>query len=70
MKENEGHGFQKQENKIEFYTKMEKFLARCLKQSITNKVWSTQKLRLEPCSGFLLFWIYKLMWNICNEIFL
>ena len=31
MKENEGHGFQKQENKVELYTKMEKFLARYLK---------------------------------------
>lgn len=31
MKENEGHGFQKEENKIELYTKMEKFLAKYLK---------------------------------------
>jgi dipeptidyl aminopeptidase/acylaminoacyl peptidase len=31
MKENEGHGFKKQENKIELYTKMEKFLAKYLK---------------------------------------
>ncbi|GHB58472.1 peptidase [Psychrosphaera saromensis] len=30
MKENEGHGFAKQENKIELYTKMEKFLAKYL----------------------------------------
>ncbi|MEL0648382.1 prolyl oligopeptidase family serine peptidase [Pseudoalteromonas agarivorans] len=26
MKDNEGHGFQKEENKIELYTKIEKFL--------------------------------------------
>lgn len=31
MKENEGHGFQKEENKIELYTKMERFLAKYLK---------------------------------------
>ena len=31
MKENEGHGFSKEENKIELYTKMEKFLAKHLK---------------------------------------
>ena len=30
MKENEGHGFQKQENKIELYTKIEKFLQKNL----------------------------------------
>ena len=30
MKENEGHGFQKEENKFELYTKMEKFLAKHL----------------------------------------
>jgi len=31
MKENEGHGFRKEENRIELYTKMEKFLAKHLK---------------------------------------
>lgn len=30
MKHNEGHGFRKEENKIELYTKMEKFLAKYL----------------------------------------
>jgi dipeptidyl aminopeptidase/acylaminoacyl peptidase len=30
MKDNEGHGFQKEENKIELYTKMEIFLAKHL----------------------------------------
>lgn len=30
MKDNEGHGFQKEENKIELYTKIEKFLAKHL----------------------------------------
>ncbi|MBH0055609.1 S9 family peptidase [Pseudoalteromonas sp. SWXJZ94C] len=30
MKENEGHGFQKEENKIELYTKIERFLAKHL----------------------------------------
>ncbi|GAA72539.1 acylaminoacyl-peptidase [Pseudoalteromonas sp. BSi20439] len=31
LKENEGHGFQKEENKFELYTKMEKFLAKHLR---------------------------------------
>ena len=31
MKKNEGHGFRKEENKIELYTKMEKFLGKHLK---------------------------------------
>lgn len=31
MKKDEGHGFRKEENKIELYTKMEKFLAKHLK---------------------------------------
>ncbi|WP_196141196.1 S9 family peptidase [Aliikangiella sp. G2MR2-5] len=31
MKQNEGHGFRKEENRIELYTKMEKFLAKHLK---------------------------------------
>ncbi|MFT7430120.1 MAG: dipeptidyl aminopeptidase/acylaminoacyl peptidase, partial [Colwellia sp.] len=30
MKKNEGHGFRKEENKIELYTKMEKILAKHL----------------------------------------
>ena len=31
MKKNEGHGFRKEENRIELYQKMEKFLAKHLK---------------------------------------
>ncbi len=31
MKKNEGHGFRKEENRLELYTKMEKFLAKYLK---------------------------------------
>ncbi len=31
MKYNEGHGFGKEENRIELYTKMEKFLGKYLK---------------------------------------
>jgi dipeptidyl aminopeptidase/acylaminoacyl peptidase len=31
MKNDEGHGFRKEENRIELYQKMEKFLAKHLK---------------------------------------
>jgi dipeptidyl aminopeptidase/acylaminoacyl peptidase len=33
VKENEGHGFRNEENRIEFYERMEKFLAKHLGQS-------------------------------------
>jgi len=33
VKENEGHGFANEENRIEFYERMEQFLAKHLRQS-------------------------------------
>ena len=33
VKENEGHGFHNEENRLDFYGAVEKFLARCLKKA-------------------------------------